>query len=98
MVLNRDTEHGQLVRPMSIWFYVLVYLELLYRRPQYAPSRSALTFGCHIVVEYWLRMRSSIVIDTKVEQSNNCVAAAVFLQDLDVHRHWSFSRLPLIPG
>jgi hypothetical protein len=29
---------------------VLVYLELLYRRPQYAPSRSALTFGYHIVV------------------------------------------------
>jgi hypothetical protein len=47
-------------------------------------------------------MRSSIVIDTKVEQSNNCVAAAVFLQHLDMHRQplvfLSSPSCPLVPG
>jgi hypothetical protein len=47
---------------LCIWSYCIGALST-------DPSRFTLTFGCHILVEFWLHMRSSIVIDMKVEQS-----------------------------
>jgi hypothetical protein len=37
-------------------------------------------------VKSYPRTVNRIVIDTKVERSNNCVVAAAFLQHLGVHR------------